>query len=62
MYYQMEPFGTMWICMGTMTVSTLLNIYRDQDKHPEPIEPREVMPKWDKTDIIEEQLAQIRPD
>jgi len=61
MYYQMEPFGTDVDMYGhAMTVSTLLNIYRDQDKHPELIEPREVMPKWDKTDIIEEQLAQIR--
>jgi len=61
MYYQMEPFGTDVDMYGhAMTTSTLMNIYRDVKKHPSPIQPREFMPEWDKTDIVEKQIQQVR--
>ena len=61
MYYQIEPFGINVDMYGhAMTTSTLLNIYRDTKKHPNPIQPSDVMPEWDKTDIVDKQLQQIR--
>jgi len=61
MYYQMEPFGTDVDMYGhAMTTSTLLNVYRDPKKHPDPIQPRDVMPHWDQTDIVERQIQQVR--
>lgn len=61
MYYQMEPFGTDVDMYGhAMTTSTLLNVYRDPKTHPDPIQPRDVMPNWDQTDIVEKQIQQVR--
>ena len=61
LYYQLEPFGTDVDMYGhAMVTSTILNVHRDPKKRPEPITPREVMPKWDKTDIVDEQLQQVK--
>lgn len=60
-YYQLEPFGTEIDMYGhAMTTSTILNVHRDRKKHPQPIQPREVMPEWDKTDIVDKQINQVK--
>lgn len=60
MYYQIEPFGTDVNMYGhAMTTSTLLSINRDVKKHPAPILPKDVMPDWDRTDIVEKQMQQV---
>lgn len=61
LFYELEPFGTDIEMYGhAMVASTLLNIYRDRKKHPTPITPKDVMPEWDNTDIVQKQAEQIR--
>lgn len=61
LYYQMEPFGTDVEMYGhAMTSSTILNVHRDHKKRPNPITPSEMMPKWDTTDIADEQLQKVK--
>jgi len=60
LFYEIEPFGTEVEMYGhAMTASTLLNIYRDVDKHPKPIMPKDVMPKWGSFDKVESQIAKV---
>lgn len=61
LFYEIEPFGTEIEMYGhAMNVAALYNVHRDKKKHPNPIRPSEVMPKWDVDDIAEKQLLQVK--
>ena len=61
LYYEIEPFGAEIEMYGhAMTTSALYNVHRDVKKHPDPIKPSDVMPRWDISDIADKQLLQVK--
>lgn len=60
-YYQLEPWGTDVEMYGhAMTTATLINTHRDPKKNPVAVKPSDVMPRWDTSGIVEEQLNQVK--